>query len=527
MQFINNHILTIVAFFPAIAALGLLFVPGEKKRLLHCLGFGIAAIEFVLSLHLYDHFQPAGLSSFQYVENRLWIPAWNVAYFMGIDGVSLLLILLTTVLTPLALLGSFSSITGRVKEFVIAMLVLETGMIGVFCALDLFLLYVFWEVMLIPMYLLIGILGGKRKIYAALKFFIYTMAGSVLMLVAILYLYFQAGQTFSLLDLYEFRLAPTAQLWVFLAFALAFAIKVPMVPFHTWLPDAHVEAPTAGSVILAGVLLKMGTYGFFRFAMPLFPEAIEVAQPWLIVIAVIGIVYGALVAMVQPDIKKLIAYSSVSHLGVVMLGLFALEPTAVAGGLYQMLNHGVSTGALFLLVGVIYERTHSRAIAEHGGLAKLTPWYATIFVIVTLSSIGVPLTNGFVGEFLSLAGAFQTQRWAAIIGTTGVILSAIYMLWLVERVFFGPVKIPVGANGRSPLQIPDLNWREVGLFVPILILIVWMGVYPKPFLSKMERPIADLMEQMEIYGNDQIPNSKFQTNSNFQNPKRRNARLEF
>ncbi|MBI4412444.1 MAG: NADH-quinone oxidoreductase subunit M [Deltaproteobacteria bacterium] len=497
MEFINNHILSIIAFFPAVAAVGLLFVPGEQKKLLHRLGFVIAAIEFLFSLHLYFHFQDGSLSSFQYIENLPWISVWNVRYFMGIDGVSLLLILLTTVLTPLALLGSFNSVSERVKEFVIAMLVLETGMIGVFCALDLFLFYVFWEVMLIPMYLLIGVWGGKRKIYAALKFFIYTMAGSVLMLVAILYLYFQAGQTFSLLELYEFRLPPAAQLWVFSAFALAFAIKVPMVPFHTWLPDAHVEAPTAGSVILAGVLLKMGTYGFFRFAMPLFPDALATAQPYLVAVAVVGIVYGALVAMVQTDMKKLIAYSSVSHLGVVMLGLFALEPTAVMGGLYQSLNHGVSTGALFLLVGVIYERTHSRAIAEHGGLAKITPWYATVFLLVTFSSIGVPLTNGFVGEFLSLGGAFQTWRTAAIIGTTGVILSAVYMLWLVERVFFGKEKIPDGAH------LSDLNWREVALFVPLLALIVWMGVYPKPFLGKMERPVADLMGQMGMEGIDQ------------------------
>ncbi|MDO8519761.1 MAG: NADH-quinone oxidoreductase subunit M, partial [Deltaproteobacteria bacterium] len=453
MSFVNNHILTLVTFFPMAAALFLLVIPGEEKKVLHRLAFVFSAVEFILSLHLYFHFQNTG--TFEFLEVRPWIMAWNVHYLMGIDGVSLLLIVLTTLITPIALASAFSAIGLRVKEFVVWMLILETGMIGVFCALDLFLFYFFWEMMLIPMYLIIGIWGGQNRIYAAIKFFIYTMAGSVLMLIGILYLYFQAGNTFNLMELYEYRLPVQAQVWVFAAFALAFAIKVPLFPLHTWLPDAHVEAPTAGSVILAAILLKMGTYGFFRFAMPLFPDAFRIAQPILIWVAVFGIVYGALVAMVQTDMKKLIAYSSVSHMGVVMLGLFALNRTAVSGGLYQMLNHGISTGALFLLVGVLYERTHSRAIDDHSGLAKLAPWFATVFLVVTFSSIGLPLTNGFVGEFLSLAGAFQDWQWPAIIATTGVVLSAVYMLWLVQRVFFGETKVPAVAESSHPFH--DLN----------------------------------------------------------------------
>jgi NADH-quinone oxidoreductase subunit M len=494
MEFINDHILTLLIFLPAVFALVLAFVPSKEPKLLWVLGIVFSAIEFLLSIHLYYLFEKsasASIQTFEFMKATSWISNWNIQYLVGIDGVSLLLILLTTILTPIILLASMTAVKERAKGFILSMLVLETGMIGVFCALDLFLFYVFWEVMLVPMYLLIGIWGGKNKIYAAIKFFIYTMAGSVLMLVGILYLYFHGGETFNLTDLYEHHLAFTPQLWIFLAFALAFAIKVPLFPLHTWLPDAHVEAPTGGSVILAGVLLKMGTYGFFRFAMPLFPDALLVCQPYLITLAVIGIVYGSLVAMVQPDIKKLIAYSSVAHLGVVMLGLFALERTAIQGGLYQMLNHGVSTGALFILVGMIYERTHSREIAAHGGLAKILPWYTTVFLIVTLSSIGLPLTNGFVGEFLSLVGAFQTHPVAAIIGTSGVILSAFYMLWLVERFFFGKAKSPIG------LDIKDLNLREVIVVLPFIGLIFVMGIYPQPFLKKFDRSIDFLMLRLE------------------------------
>lgn len=490
MEFVANHILTLVIFFPLAGVLLVLLVPKEEKKLLHALGVGVALVEFLLSLHLYFHFQNTG--TFEFQEIHSWIPLWKIQYLVAIDGVSLLLILLTTLLMPLALLTSVKSVEEHVKEYIVSMLLLEVGIIGVFCALDLFLFYVFWEVMLVPMYFIIGVWGGKRKIYAALKFFIFTMSGSVLMLIGILYLYFDAvPHTFNLLDLYDHRLAFTPQLWVFAAFALAFAIKVPLFPLHTWLPDAHVEAPTAGSVILAGVLLKMGTYGFFRFAMPLFPDALHVFQPYLIVLAVVSIIYGALVAMVQTDIKKLIAYSSVSHMGVIMLGLFSLNPTGVEGGLYQMYNHGISTGALFLLVGVLYERTHSRAIVEHAGLSQSAPWFAAIFIVVSLSSMGLPLTNGFVGEFLSLAGAFQTHPMAAILGSTAVVLAAVYLLWLIERIFFGAKKVPVGTG------FADVSKREVLIFFPLLMLIFWMGVYPQPFLSKLDRPVAYLFDLMQ------------------------------
>lgn len=488
MELVNNHILSIIIFFPLVAAALLTLIPGKEKKLLFSAAILFSVLEFIFSLHLYFNFSNTG--TFEFMELTPWIATWNVKYLVGIDGVSLLLILLTTLLTPLALLVSVNSVTDKAKGFVITLLVLEAGMIGVFSALDIFLFYVFWEVMLIPMYFLIGIWGGKRKIYAALKFFIYTMAGSVLMLIAFLFLYIKAGNTFNLMELYELKLPLDVQMLAFLALGLAFAIKVPLFPFHTWLPDAHVEAPTAGSVILAGVLLKMGTYGFFRFAMPLFPDALLIAQPYLVALATIGIVYGALVAMVQTDIKKLVAYSSVSHLGVVMLGLFSLDRTGIQGGLYQMISHGISTGALFLLVGILYERTHSREISAHGGLAKSLPWYTVIFLIVTFSSIGLPLTNGFVGEFLSLAGAFQTYKIAAIVATSGVILGAVYMLWLAERILFGAEKNPTG----HPLK--DINLREIILFIPLLILIVWMGVYPKPFLSKLDRPIDQLLLQM-------------------------------
>ncbi|MBX7149474.1 NADH-quinone oxidoreductase subunit M [bacterium] len=487
MEFINNHILSLVIFFPVAAALIIMLLPREEKTLIHRLGILLALIEFFISLHLYFHF--VGTGTFEYTEMLSWIPTWKINYFVGIDGVSLLLILLSTFLTPLVLLSATHAVTTRVKEFVMAVLVLEAGMVGVFSALDFFLFYVFWEVMLVPMYLLIGVWGGKRKIYAALKFFIYTMAGSLLMLIAILYIYSKTG-TFSLVDLYEQGFDPAVQFWLFAAFALAFAIKVPLFPLHTWLPDAHVEAPTAGSVILAGVLLKMGTYGFFRFAMPLFPQAFIVFQPYLIFLSVVGIVYGALVAMVQTDIKKLIAYSSVSHLGVVMLGLFALDRTAMMGGLFQMLAHGISTGALFFLVGIIYERTHSRAIAEHSGVMKIMPWYGVVFVLVTMSSIGLPLTNGFVGEFLTLVGSFQTARWPTIVAASGVILSAVYMLWMVERVFYGEAKTPVG------IKIPDLSLREIVVLVPLIVFILWMGIMPKTFMKTLDAPIEQLFMQM-------------------------------
>jgi NADH-quinone oxidoreductase subunit M len=380
----------------------------------------------------------------------------------------------------------------------VCMLLLETAMIGAFIALDLFLFYVFWELMLIPMYFMIGVWGGKRKIYATVKFFIYTMIGSLLMLVAILYIVnacrAQTGVlTFELSELLTLSLSAPQQWLLFLAFALAFAIKVPMFPFHTWLPDAHVEAPTPGSVILAGVLLKMGTYGFIRFAMPMFPEAAIRAIPLIVVLSIIGIIYGACVAMVQKDVKKLVAYSSVSHLGFVMLGLFALNTQAVEGAIYQMLNHGISTGALFLLVGVIYERRHTRLIVEYGGLTKVMPIYATVFMLVTLSSIGLPPLNGFIGEFLILVGAFKANVWYGVLAATGVVLGAIYMLWMYQRVFFGEV------TNEKNLKLKDLAPREIFVFVPIVVMIFWMGVYSKPFISRMEPAVNKFITDVNAY----------------------------
>jgi NADH-quinone oxidoreductase subunit M len=475
---LDSAILTILIFFPLLGALGLAVLPRENESVLKGFALVWTLVEFVLSLHIYYHFINTGVPD-QFSISIPWIKAWNVNYYLGIDGVSLLLILLSTALVPLALLGTWDSIKHNLKLYLICLLALEAGMVGVFCALDLFLFYLFWEAMLVPMYFIIGIWGGDNRVYAALKFFLYTLAGSLLMLVALIYVYIASGKTFNVLELVNYRLPFEAQLWVFGAFALAFAVKIPLFPLHTWLPDAHVQAPTAGSVILAAVLLKMGSYGFFRIAMPLFPDATRFLQPYLLGIAAIGVVYGALVAMVQTDIKKLIAYSSVSHMGVVMLGLFSLNVTGMTGGLYQMFNHGVSTGGLFLLVGMVYDRTHTRKISDYSGLAKLMPIYAILFLIVTFSSIAVPGTNGFVGEFLSLAGGFQASPLFGVIAGTGVILGAVYMLWMVERVFFGAIKHTHGAS--------DLNAREVFVMLPILFLILFMGIYPKPFLSKLER----------------------------------------
>ncbi|HET7341682.1 MAG TPA: NADH-quinone oxidoreductase subunit M, partial [Methylomirabilota bacterium] len=430
-------------------------------------------------------------------EVHRWLPTLGVSYHIGIDGISLLLVLLTTFLTPIALASAWRAIEDRTKEFVITMLLLETGMLGVFVSLDLFLFFVFWEAMLIPMYLVIGVWGGGNRIYAAVKFVLYTMVGSALMLVAILSLYYLHGgatgtYTFDLLTLQRWVMPPgAAQNLMFLAFALAFAIKVPLFPFHTWLPDAHVEAPTAGSVILAGVLLKMGTYGFLRFCLPLFPDASFVFAPVIFALAVIGIVYGAWVSTVQPDLKKLVAYSSVSHLGFVMLGLFTLNQQGVVGGLIQMINHGLSTGALFLMVGMIYERRHTRLIAEFGGLWKIVPAFSALFLVVTLSSLGLPGLNGFVGEFLVLLGAFQVNRWLAAIATTGIIFAAVYLLWMYQRVAFGEV------THDENRRLTDLSPREWALLVPVLLFIVWIGVTPTVFTGKTEATVAALLVQVQ------------------------------
>jgi NADH-quinone oxidoreductase subunit M len=489
-------ILSFLAFFPLAGVVLLMFLDRKNHQRLKTVTLGISMVEFVVSLPLWFNFDGT-TAAMQFVERHSWLPTYGISYYVGIDGFSLLLIMLTTFLTPLCVLATWTDIQHRVKEFMICLLALMSGMVGVFISLDLFLFYVFWEVMLIPMYLLIGIWGNPaRRVYAAIKFFLFTMFGSVLMLVAILVLYFQYGQstgnyTFDLLKLYGLKLPFHFQFWMFLAFGLAFAIKVPMFPFHTWLPDAHTEAPTVGSVILAAVLLKMGTYGFLRFNMPLFPEAAHYFVPLFSVLAVIGIIYGALVSMVQKDLKRLIAFSSVSHLGFVMLGLFTFTMPGVQGGIIQMINHGLSTGALFLCVGMVYERRHTRMIADFGGLSKVMPIFATIFMIVTLSSIGLPGLNGFVGEFLILLGTFKVNKFYAVFAASGVIFAACYMLWMFQRVMFGECTNPKNQ------ELKDLSIREIAIFVPLLLFIVWIGVYPNTFLEKTKATTASFLALMD------------------------------
>ena len=496
MTIFGIPILSLLIFLPLAGAVVLLFVNKENVKGLRVITLLLALVEFFISLPLFSSFNPA-TASMQFVEDRWWIEAYGISYKVGIDGISLLLVLLTTFLTVLCILSSWKAITFRVKEYMICFLFLETGMIGALVALDLILFYVFWEVMLIPMYFLIGVWGDpKRRIYAAVKFFLFTMAGSVLMLVAILVVYFinwkaTGKPSFDVLDLYKLGIPVQTQYWLFGAFALAFAIKVPMFPFHTWLPDAHTEAPTAGSVILAGVLLKMGTYGFIRFAMPLFPKAAFDLLPLVCALALIGIIYGALVSMMQADLKRLVAFSSVSHLGYVMLGMFALNMQGVQGSIYQMLNHGISTGSLFLIVGMVYERRHTRLISEFGGLSKVMPVFAVFFMIVTLSSIGLPGTNGFVGEFLILLGTFQSNVVYGVLAATGVILGAAYMLWMFQRVMFGKITRPENE------KLQDLSAREITILVPMVILIFLMGIYPKLFFSKMDVTVEKFLKDFK------------------------------
>jgi NADH-quinone oxidoreductase subunit M len=489
-------IITAITFLPTAGAVILLLLPRGAHALIRWFSLLVTLATFAVSVRLLVEFET--VAPMQLVKSVPWIPSLGISYKVGIDGISLFLVMLVTFIMPITILGSFNAIQTRLKEFFFSMLILETAMIGAFVALDLFLFYVFWEAMLIPMYFLIGVWGGKRRIYAAVKFFIYTMIGSLLMLVAILYVVFvyksQTGVlTFEYSRLLNILLSPQQQWVLFLAFALAFAIKVPMFPFHTWLPDAHVEAPTAGSVILAGVLLKMGTYGFIRYAMPMFPVAAVKAIPLISILAIIGIIYGACVAMVQKDVKKLVAYSSVSHLGFVMLGLFALNTQAIEGAIYQMLNHGISTGALFLLVGVVYERRHTRLIADYGGLTSIMPWYAVYFMIFTLSSIGLPPLNGFVGEFMILLGAFQANRVYAVLATAGVVLGAIYMLWMYQRMFYGEV------THDENRRLRDLVPREVAVFSPLILMVFLMGVYSKPIISRIEPSVNQFVEQMSYY----------------------------
>jgi len=490
--------LSLVVFLPLAGALPLLLVPnkdGSRDGVIRWGALAVSLLSFASTLYLWSQFD-SGVASFQFVERVSWIPSFGIEYLLGIDGISLMLLVLTGFLTPLALLCSWDSVDHNVKAFSVLILALETAMMGVFASLDLFLFYVFWDAMLIPMYFLIGIWGYDQRVYAAVKFMLYTMAGSVLMLIAIISLavlhYKATGGTYSfdVTRLYGLQIDPDLQLWLFLAFALAFAIKVPLFPFHTWLPDAHVQAPTAGSVILAGVLLKMGTYGLVRFAFPLFPQAAMLCAPWLGFLAVTGIVYGALVAMVQPDMKKLVAYSSVSHLGFVVLGISAMNVEGLQGAVYQMLNHGVSTGGLFILVGMLSDRRHTRQISEFGGLKAVMPKLVAVFLIITLSSIGLPGLNGFVGEFLTILGGFEWRPAFAVVAASGVILSAVYMLWMFQRVNYGEVTNP---KNRS---LPDLSVREWATIGPAVAMAIVMGVFPTIFLTPMEPAVAGIVQRV-------------------------------
>jgi NADH-quinone oxidoreductase subunit M len=494
MEWFNSHLLSTIIFLPLVwGAIGLAIpveTEGSKTILRYWTLLG-SLVTFAISIGLYTGFQTNG-PEFQFTELSSWIPSLGISYSVGLDGISLWLVLLTTFLMPIAILASFTAVEEKVRGYYFLLLALETGMLGAFVTLDIFLFYTFWESMLIPMYFLIGIWGGKDRVYAAMKFFLYTMVGSLLMLVAIFYLAYQHKVQFgnfstSLLDLYKVHIEGggfrSPQSLLFMAFALAFAIKVPLFPLHTWLPDAHVQAPTAGSVILAAVLLKMGGYGFMRFAFPLFPQAVAYFQIPFLILGAIAIVYGAWVAMVQPDIKKLVAYSSVSHMGYVIVGLFSLNAIAASGSLYQMLNHGISTGALFLLVGMIYERRHTREISAFGGITKVMPLFAVAFMIVTLSSVALPGTNGFVGEFLILLGSWKANPGISAISSLGVVFGAVYMLWMFQRVMCGPIK------NEENKKLKDLNVREMFVLAPLLVMIFVMGIFPNIFLSKMEPSI--------------------------------------
>jgi len=489
----NLPILSLVIFLPLVGALFIVFVRGEAAdiaRNARAVALWTSLATFLLSLALWLQFDTT-TSAFQFEERALWMPAFNIAYHVGVDGISMLFVLLTTLLTPVCILASWQSITERVKEYMVSFLVMETMMVGMFSALDLIVFYIFFEGVLIPMFLIIGVWGGPRRVYSAFKFFLYTLAGSVLMLLAVLTMYLQSGTT-DIPALLTHDFPADLQLWLWLAFFASFAVKVPMWPVHTWLPDAHVEAPTAGSVILAGVLLKFGGYGFLRFSLPMFPEASIVFTPLVYSLSIVAVIYTSLVALAQEDMKKLIAYSSVAHMGFVTIGAFTMTVQGIEGAIYQMLSHGIVSAALFLIVGVVYDRIHSRDIETYGGLVHRMPAYALVFMLFMLASVGLPGTSGFVGEFLVLVGAFQVNTWVAALAATGVILGAAYMLYLYRRVIFGML------TKDSLKAILDLSPREMAVFAPLVLLVIWMGVYPGPFLEVMHASVANLVDRLEV-----------------------------
>jgi NADH-quinone oxidoreductase subunit M len=487
----TSYLLSLILFTPLVGVVVLLFVGSHRQHAIRWIANITALAGFLVSLPLWFSFDMRE-PGFQFIERAPWIPSIGAEYFLGVDGFSALLVMLATLIGAIAVLSSWNAITERVKEYYIFLLMLQTGMIGAFVSLDFLLFFLFWEVMLVPMYFLIGIWGSDRRLYSAIKFFLYTLVGSVVMLLGILALYFHHGAetgvyTFDITLFHQMSLPYGLQWWVFLAFFLGFAIKVPMFPFHTWLPDAHTDAPTAGSVVLAAVLLKMGTYGFIRFSLPILPEATRAFVPFMVALAIVGIIYGALVAMAQRDWKRLVAYSSVSHMGMVMLGMFALNPVGITGSIVQQINHGISTGALFLIVGVVYERRHTRLISEYGGLSKNMPVFAAIFGVMMLSSIGLPTLNGFIGELLILQGVFVVSMMWAVVAGVGIVLGAAYMLWLFQRTMFGKIDNP------KNLGLTDLSLREVAVFAPLIILAVWIGLYPSPFISRLETSVDRVM----------------------------------
>ena len=487
-------LLSLILLVPLVGAIILLFVDRRRDDTIRWIANIVASLGFLVSLPLWFWYDSAN-PDWQFVERAPWIPSIGAEYFLGVDGFSSLLVLLTTLMGMIAILSSWTAITERVKEYYIFLLVLQTGMIGAFISLDFLLFFLFWEVMLVPMYFLIGIWGSDNRLYSAIKFFLYTLVGSVVMLLGILAVYFYQYSvtgvyTFDVTQFHELNMPVDLQWWVFLAFFLGFAVKVPMFPFHTWLPDAHTDAPTAGSVILAAVLLKMGTYGFIRFSLPILPDATVSFVPLIAGLSIVGIIYGALVALSQSDWKRLVAYSSVSHMGLVMLGMFALTPVGITGSIIQQINHGISTGALFLIVGIVYERRHTREISEYGGLSKTMPVFAAVFLVMTMSSIGLPTLNGFIGEILILQGIFVVSKWWAAVAATGIVLGAAYMLWLYQRTMFGTIDNPKNEG------LADLNVRELATFVPLIILAVWIGLYPAPFLRRLETSVERVMTRV-------------------------------